>query len=284
VSGPADNRDQIAYWSQRAGPKWVRLQERIDRQMEEIGRGLLERARLRPGERVLDVGCGCGASTLEAARRVAPAGRVVGVDVSAVMLERAEERAREARVANVRFEEADAQVHRFEPESVDAIVSRFGVMFFSDARAAFSNLRAALRPGGRLCFVCWQPLVRNPWMAVPLRAAAAELEDLPPPPPAGAPGPFALGEEGLVAALLEEAGFSKIAVEGLEVPVRLGGEGGLEETVEFALQLGPAAALLAEAAPEVVERVRSAVREALAPHATPRGVELPSAAWLVLAG
>src|SRR5262249_38336345 len=149
---------------------------------------------------VLDVGCGCGDSTVDLARRVAPDGTVVGMDISAVMLERARQTAREQGV-NARFEHADAQTHAFAPASFDVLFSRFGVMFFADPTAAFANLRSALRPGGKLAFVCWQSLAENPWMLVPLGAA---FQIIPPPPmPApDAPGPFAFADQSRVRSIL----------------------------------------------------------------------------------
>src|SRR5881628_2723223 len=153
----------------------------------------MERARIGAGERVIDIGCGCGDTTIALARRVGPAGLVLGIDVSAPMLARAADAAREAGVAHVRFEHADAQTHRFPAQAFDVLYSRFGVMFFSDPAAAFGNLRTALRPGGRLGFVCWQAVPENPWIAVPLEAAAQHMA-LPPPPAPGAPGPFSFAD------------------------------------------------------------------------------------------
>jgi SAM-dependent methyltransferase len=263
-----------------SGPKWIRFEEAIDRQLAPYGIAAIEAAGLRAAERVIDVGCGCGGTTIEIARRVGPAGSALGVDLSAMMLERARERARTAGVPNVRFENLDAQTHDFAPATLDLVYSRFGVMFFTDPRAAFANLLAALRPGGRLSFVCWQGLERNPWMAIPLMAAAAHIE-LPPRPGPEAPGPFSLGDPERVRRILAGAGFDAIALEDREESLTVGGGGGLDEAVEFLLQMGPTGAALREAAPEVIPRVREAVREVLEPFATPSGVTMASAVWLV---
>jgi SAM-dependent methyltransferase len=280
VQGTGPNAQQIEYWNAQAGPRWVLHQELLDAQIAPLGRLVMERAGLRPGERVIDVGCGCGHTTLEVAERVGGGGEVVGIDVSAVMLERARERARAADARNVAFVQADAQSHAFEP-AFDLLYSRFGVMFFADPVAAFANLRRALRRSGRLAFVCWQPLARNPWMLVPLSAAAKHVE-LPAPPPSGAPGPFSLGEPEHVRGILEKAGFEGIGIEPFEAELSIGG-GALERAVEFLLGIGPAAAALQAVDGARRSHVARAICEALAPYATPEGVRMRGAAWLVQA-
>jgi SAM-dependent methyltransferase len=277
-SGP--NAQQISYWNEQAGPRWVAVSDRLDTQIEPLGELAIERSDLREGERVLDVGCGCGATTLALARRVGRAGATLGIDVSAVMLERARQRAREAGVGNATFLLADAQTHAFDPGTCDLLYSRFGVMFFAEPPAAFANLRRALRPGGRLTFVCWQPLARNPWMLVPLQAAARHVA-FPPPPPPDTPGPFAFGDDTRVRALLEQAGFDEVAFEPAERELSLGGARSLEEAVEFLMNVGPAAAALREAAPDDRAAAEVAVAEALAPHVDESGVRLPGAVWIV---
>jgi SAM-dependent methyltransferase len=242
----------------------------------------MDRAALRAGEDVLDVGCGCGETTVELARRVAPGGTVLGVDVSAVMLERARQTARE-RGAAARFQLADAQTHAFAPASVDVVFSRFGVMFFVDPAAAFANLRRALRPQGRLAFVCWQSLADNPWMLVPLGAA---LQIVPPPPlPApDAPGPFAFADPARVRGILERAGFRDVQLDAVQAELTVGGGAGLDETVDFLLQMGPTSALLRDSTdPGLQPRLAAAVREALRPYQTPQGVRMGSASWIVSA-
>jgi SAM-dependent methyltransferase len=282
VSAPADNSQQIAYWNEQAGPRWVRFQERLDAQLRPLGRAVLDAAGLTRGTRVLDVGCGCGDSSLEAVARVAPDGSVTGVDISAPMLARARERARQAGVAAASFLEADAQAHAFAPGSFDVAISRFGVMFFHSPEAAFANLYAALAPRGRLTFVCWQALSRNLWMSAPLAALARHVP-LPPPPDPCAPGPFAFADAERVRAILAAAGFASVAVDALEGDLSLGGARSPEEGAAFIVEIGPAAHALREAGADEALRARvvDAAAEALAPFARDGAVRAPYAAWLV---
>jgi SAM-dependent methyltransferase len=280
AAGP--NAEQIKYWNEVAGPKWVALQELVDEQIRPLGRLAMDRAALVAGERVLEVGCGCGATTIELARRVAPGGTVTGVDISAPMLEHARAVARREGVA-IEFQLADAQTHAFQPAGVDVIYSRFGIMFFADPAAAFANLHRAVRPGGRLAFVCWQAVSENPWMFVPLGAA---MQHLPPPGMMNpdAPGPFAFANPDRVRGILTAAGFVDVALEPVRQTLTIGGGRDVDATVEFLLQMGPAAAALREAPdPSLKPRVSAAVREALLPYVTQAGVRMDSGSWIVTA-
>ena len=278
AKGP--NAEQIEYWNRQAGPKWVSANAQLDDMLEPFGRAARERAKLAPGERVLDVGCGVGQTTLELARQVGPSGSVLGVDISTPMLERAQERARAAGLRNVRFENADAQTHAFTPNSVDVVFSRFGVMFFVDPIAAFTNLARALRPGGRVSFVCWQAMLENAWMRESLTAV---LKHVPPPAPADphAPGPFAFADAARVRGILERAGLRDVRHQPLTGNLSLGAS--LDEAAAFAVEIGPASRLLKEA-PEAKRAAAIAeLRKALEAHATRDGVALGYAAWLVRA-
>ena len=282
VNAPAGpNAEQIKYWNETGG-KWVALHAVIDDQIRPLGLRAMDRAALHAGDNVLDVGCGCGATTVELARRVAPGGTVTGIDISAVMLDEARRRAREIGVA-ARFELADAQTHAFAPAGIDVVFSRFGVMFFVDPTAAFTNLRRALCPDGRLAFVCWRSLPENPWMFVPLGAA---LPLLPPPPlPApDAPGPFSFADPERVRGILDRAGFRDLGIDPVDEVLTIGGGAGLDDTVAFMLQMGPTGALLRAAKdPSLESRVAAAVRESLVPYMTPAGVRMQSASWIVTA-
>lgn len=274
--------DQIQYWNETAGPKWVHNQETLDRQIGPLGREAMERLAPRAGERILDVGCGCGDTTLELARRVGPSGSVLGLDVSAPMVEHARRRLAAAGIANARFELGDAAVMPLEPGSFDAAFSRFGVMFFPDPVAAFRNVHAALRAGGRLGFVCWQPVDRNPWVFVAIKAVAAHVT-LPPRPGPEDPGPFSFGDPARVQRILAAAGFADVRLEPHEAELELGG-GSLDGAIEFLREIGPLAQVLREAPPEASEAALRAVREALAAHDEPgRTFRLGSSTWLVTA-
>lgn len=276
ATGP--NAEQIEYWNKQAGPKWVANNARMDALIGPIGDAALARAAPRPGERVLDVGCGVGQTTLQLAERVGPTGSVLGIDISTPMLERAREKARAAGCANVRFENADAQTHAFPPASVDLLFSRFGVMFFADPDKAFANLAKAVRPGGRVTFVCWQPVAQNAWVREPL---AALLKHAPPPapPPPNAPGPFAFGDPARVRGILERAGFAKAAAESLTGELVLGRN--VDEAIAFAMEMGPVGNAVAQAPASVRSAVEASMREILAGHQSAKGVALGSAVWIV---
>jgi SAM-dependent methyltransferase len=282
AQGP--NAEQIRYWNEQAGAKWVQMQASIDAQIRPLGEIAMDRGAIAAGERVLDVGCGCGAATLAIARRVGAAAEAVGIDISAVMLERARAAAAEAGIGNVRFENADAQTHRFAAGSFDVAFSRFGVMFFAHPEEAFANLRSALRGGGRLAFVCWRALEENPWMLVPLGAALQQLPAPPALPSPEAPGPFAFADADRIRRILEGAGFSAVRIDAVDETLSVGGAGGLEAAADFLVQIGPTGRILREANDaDLCARVGDAVRAALRPYASGDGVRMPSAAWAVTA-
>jgi SAM-dependent methyltransferase len=272
------------YWNDSAGPIWVAQQEKLDAQIGPLGALARERAAIRAGERVLDVGCGCGSTTLELANAVGATGQVVAVDISRPMLELAQRRARAAGLDDrIAFRLEDAQVADFGAASADLVFSRFGVMFFADPVAAFANLRRALRPGGRLAFVCWQPRDKNPWMMAPVLAAAPHIQ-FPAPPPPDAPGPFAFGDAARVRGILEAAGFAKVAHEAVNRPIKLAGDS-VDDALDLFLQIGPLGALLREVKPGEQQRARviGAVREVIESFRTPRGLEAGAGAWIVTA-
>jgi SAM-dependent methyltransferase len=273
------NAAQRELWNAQESRHWVTDQDRFDRMLAPFGERVLDAAAPERGEAVLDVGCGTGAMTCGAARRARTA---TGVDISVQMVEAARARAAGAGPANETFEVADAQTHPFRAGAVDVAVSRFGVMFFDRPVAAFTNLRHALRPGGRMVFVCWQGLAANEWMSVPLAAALTHVP-APPAPPPGAPGAFSLGDRDHVRAVLRDAGFRAVEADPVAAPVAGGGGGTIDDAMRFFRNSGASRSIFADADPEVVERALAAVRTALEPHAGPGGVRLDGACWLVSA-
>jgi SAM-dependent methyltransferase len=272
------NADQFAYWNDERGAAWVELEEHTDALTRPFGGPALDALGVAPGERLLDVGCGCGDTTIELARRTGPTGHVVGIDLSAQLLERGHARSAEAGVANVEFRQGDAQTDAL-PDGLDGLYSRFGVMFFEDAPAAFANMARALRPGGRLAFVCWQGLDRNPWMSVPARAVEPHVGrvDL----PAGdVPGPFSLADPRRTRALLEGAGLVDVRVDPLELEIVLPG-GDLEHVAGVMLAVLPTRQVVRGASPEARAQARRAVEAALAPYRAGQSVRVPGAAWVL---
>ncbi len=278
TEGP--NADQAEFWNGASGDVWVDLQPEMDLQIESLGLGAMDAAAPAPGERVLDIGCGCGQSTIELARRTAPDGPVTGIDISSVMLAHA--RTRATGIANIDFQNVDAESHALPESHFDLAFSRFGVMFFANPAAAFGNFLNALKPSGRLAFVCWRTAEENPWMTLPGKAA---FEIIPPPEPMepDAPGPFAFADSGRVGRILEQAGFTGVDIQPLDMRVIIGGAHDLDRAVANMMRVGRWAADLRNAEQELRDRVAAAVREAMAPHHTPGGVEMDAAAWIVRA-
>jgi SAM-dependent methyltransferase len=276
------NTEQLEHWNSAVEIRhWVDLQARYDKMLEPFAKLILDAAQIAPGENVLDVGCGCGATT-RAAARIATPGQVVGVDLSAPMLERGRQDAAAAAMSNVRFLQADAQVHRLETGHFDAVISRFGVMFFDDPVAAFGNLRSATRASGRLSFVCWRPMVENAWLLVP-GAALAQYVPLPGLGAPDVPGMFAFADPDRVRSVLGEAGWVDLQVEPAETTMLVGGDGSVRETVEFLRTGSMGRTLLAGADAETEEKAIAAVTESLTTHADDEGVRMGAAVWVVTA-
>jgi len=275
ASGP--NAEQIEYWNKQGGPQWVAQVARMDSLIEPLGRAAQDRASIRTGQHVLDVGCGTGQTSLQLAQRVGPSGSVLGVDISTPMLDLARERARVEKLTNVRFENADAQTHALPASQFDVCYSRFGVMFFIDPVAAFANLARSLRPGGRVAFVCWQPVPKNPWVLEPMQAVAKVLT-LPAPPPADAPGPFAFGDAARTRGILERAGFSDVALDALESEMWLGATAA--DAARFVIEIGPVSRALREAPESARQAASAAIAELVASRLTPKGISLGCSVWI----
>ncbi|MFF9345817.1 class I SAM-dependent methyltransferase [Streptomyces sp. NPDC014734] len=272
------NIDQAQAWNGYEGAHWARNQDRWDAVNAGFDEPLLAAAAIGEGDRVLDVGCGAGRTSGLAARRVG-SGRVLGFDLSAPMLARAREAARKEGLGNVAFEQGDAQVHAFEQAGFDAVVSCFGVMFFGDPVAAFANIRRALRPGGRMAFVCTAEPGGNEW----LRAIGA-LSDLLPVGGFGEPGSagmFSMADPDRTGDLLSAAGFERVDATRVEAYGTWGRDA--DDAAAFLLDSGPGRHLTGEVGPEVRDRARRKLREVLRAHERDGALRLRSTAWLVTA-
>lgn len=273
--------DQIAYWNGPTGERWVREQAMLDEMLRPFGDAALDAARVTPDEAVVDVGCGCGDTSLALATLVGSRGHVVGLDASAQMLSCAKQRG--AGRPNLSFVEGDASSEPLARGSFDLLFSRFGVMFFSDPIGAFAHLRGVIRPNGRMAFVCWQSLSENPWAAVPFEAVASVL-GRPEPRPEDAPDPFSFGAAVRVREILEAAGFRDVNMRSFETMVSFGTSGSTDEAVSEIARLGPVARLLIDRDEAAIARAKAAIRTVATSYRTPKGaVQFPAAAWIVTA-
>ena len=274
------NADQIAYWNGPNGQRWTDRQASQDVLLAPVSQLLIDRIGPKAGDRIVDIGCGCGATSIALAERVAPDGFVLGVDISAPMLARARQLARKALPLD--FVQADATVYPFEPGSFDLVVSRFGVMFFAEPVLSFANLRKAMRTKGRVVFACWREPKENPWMMAPLQAVYRHAPKLPQQGPED-PGPFSFASEARVHRILEAAGFKGIAMEPCNLALDIAIGGGLDAAVRGALDIGPASRALEDQPAAIREAATQSVREALAPHVVGDTVPLGASIWIVTA-
>lgn len=269
--------DQAELWNGPAARAWVDQQEMLDRVLKPVADRLKETVEAARPARLLDVGCGTGTTTLEAARLLGSAGRCVGVDISGPMLAAARTRAdREGLAAE--FLQADAQTHAFEPGDFDMLISRFGVMFFGDPVAAFANLGKATQQGGRLAFVAWRGAAENPFMTAAERAAAPLLPGLPPRRP-DAPGQFAFADPERVGGILREGGWDAIDIRPVDFACSLPEA----ELQTYVTRMGPVGMALAGADPETRTRIVDAVMPAFAPFVIGSEVRFTAACWEVSA-
>ena len=278
--GHEKNTDQIAYWNGAGGQRWADRQPVQDILLQPVADLLIDRAKIKPGERILDVGCGSGSTSFSFAKAVGSTGHITGVDISAPMLSRAKENTPKG--APVEFILADATVYPFAPDSFDLLASRFGVMFFADPALSFSNMRRAMRRSGRLAFACWREPRENPFFMTALQAVYKHVPKMPPVGPED-PGPFAFASQERVNRILKAAGFSDIAMEPCNLALDVAVGRGMDAAVKSALEIGPAARALADHPPETVAAAAQSVREALAPYAKGQTVPLDAAIWIVTA-
>ncbi|MEQ9519803.1 MAG: class I SAM-dependent methyltransferase [Parvibaculum sp.] len=253
------NQAQKDFWNGPAGAGWVSGQESMDRSLSGVTEALLARANVRPGERVIDIGCGTGETSLLAASGAGQSGLVLGVDISGPMSSLARDRAVAAGLANVTFKVADAQTDAL-LDRASLLLSRFGVMFFEDPVAAFANMRAHMAPGGRLCFACWQSPKLNQWVSLPVSIVRKYVTDDAPRDP-HAPGPFAFADPARLEKILGDAGWRDIAIEPVDFEMPWGSSP--EAAAAGLVERGPVRPMVEGLAPEVVEKIVAEIASAL---------------------
>lgn len=272
------NADQLSFWNGIGGQTWVARQAHTDTTLAPVSKALLRHAAPRNGERVLDAGCGCGASTIDFARAVGQSGGVEALDISGPMLAEGKRRAKAAGIRNIEWRQADAATSTL--HGYDLLTSNFGLMFFGDPVAAFEHIRGSANHGARMSFVCWRTLAENPWIDQPMRAVASHL----PPRPTGdphAPGMFALADPERVSQILTDSGWAQPRFEKLDCDLDIAAGHGLDEAVVQSTKIGAVNSWLRDQSPEIIAAAVESIRQTLAPHAEGSTVRLPGAMWLV---
>lgn len=275
------NMDQIEFWNGDHGSAWARYAEIVDVMFAEITDAVLDAAAITFGDRVLDLGCGNGGTTLAAADKVTAVGSVTAIDISAPMLERAQERADDAGLVNVTFVLGDASIYPFAEKSFDAMVSRLGAMFFEDPEDTFRRMAPALASGGRIALGVWRGPRENLWAMGPV-AAAKEFLDMPPRPGPEDPGPFSFADPERVRSVLGGAGLTDIDLAPLDFQIPLGRT--LEEALNFVMEMGPLSAPLATVTGDNRRNAIAAITKVLEENRGDDGiVRLAGACWIITA-
>ena len=276
------NKNQRDFWSGKGGDIWVERQNVMDIMLSPLGEAALNKLNFNEEENVLDIGCGCGHTTLNIAKRIEPLGNVTGLDISEPMLERAKESAVEMSITNTTFKCVDVQTEDLGDQIYSAAFSRFGVMFFEDSIAAFKNINRSLISGGCLSFVCWQSPAVNPWQSLFIQELKKFLE-LPSPPPRS-PGPFAFMESEYVFSILEESKFQDINIEGHEAEVNMFSGRTLSDSVKDYISINPVVTeMLRDSSEDQTTEIVNSAIEAFSPYYSDKGLIFPSATWLVTA-
>jgi len=274
------NKDQKEFWNGQKGNIWVSLEQKIDEMLDPLGDAALKVLAPKTNERVLDIGCGTATTTLKIAKSVGDNGLVTGVDISKPILECARQKAKKKLKHNIDFILADGQNHKFEFDSYDAVFSRFGVMFFGDAIAAFSNLKKATKTGGRLTFVCWADRLENEWMEVSTKVASQFLE-LPPKSAPKEPGPFAFEDLEYLKKVLVKAGWSKVEIKKYSTRNSVGRT--VKESANFLSRMGPMSVPFEGAEEAIKRKVILSLEKSFSNYLTDNGVKMNFSTWIVTA-
>ena len=275
------NAKQKDFWSGKGGDYWVEKQSEMDIMLNPLGEKALAKLDLKSNSEVLDIGCGCGATTLEIAKRVSE-GTVTGLDISVPMLDKAESEASIQDIANVDFKVVDVQVDQLASEKYDYVYSRFGVMFFDDPYEAFKNIFSSIKEGGELSFVCWQDPSLNPWQSLSVQVIRGYL-DMPSPPPRS-PGPFAFHEKDYVKEILEKSGFSNISFDDNQEDITMFSGKSLQEASEDYLAINPVVTeMLKDSPDDLKSEIVESLKEAFSEFHKGDGLVFPSATWVVSA-
>ncbi|MCV0394324.1 MAG: class I SAM-dependent methyltransferase [Rhizobiaceae bacterium] len=276
-----ERNEYVEFWNDILVPKFVRWRHILVDGLTHHSAKVFPRLDVKPGDRVVDVGCGFGDTAIELARRVGPSGSVLGVDCCDAFLEYGRNDAAKAGVPNVEFVEADVQTYPFRPE-FDFCFARFGTQFFENPVAALRNMRTSLKPGGTMTMIVWRDIADNPWLGLP----KSIITDFLPQPGDDArscgPGPFSMADSGVVAKQLEIAGYERVEFERIDAPLLVGRDP--DEAVEFQLAIGPAGEVFREAgelAQQRREDIVAALKRELSRHETPEGIVLGSSSWMV---
>ena len=275
------NLKQKEFWSGAGGDVWVNKQKEMDIMLNPLGQRAIDKLALTPDKIILDIGCGCGATSLEIAKQI-PEGKLIGLDISVPMLDQASKLASEMSLTNTDFQVKDVQVEELMYEYFDIAFSRFGVMFFEDPFEAFKNIHNSLKQGGQLSFVCWQNASLNPWQSLSIQVIKQFL-DLPAPPPKS-PGPFAFEDKEYIKEILEASGFQEIDITDNQEEIVMFSGKSIKEASEDYLTINP---VVTEMLKNSVDELREEILEALITKFSDfhknEGLLFPSATWIVTA-
>lgn len=272
---------QREYWNGKVGDEWARHADLMDAMLAPLTAPAIDLLALSPGERVVDIGCGAGSTTLQLAEQVGPSGLALGADISQPLLRLAKERSVIAGVS-ARFIEADVATAEISGGPFDAAFSRFGVMFFEDSTQAFAKIRAALRPGGRMVFICWRSFAENAWSHAPLAALKPILKAPITPADPNAPGPFRFQDAEITKTMLAVSGWRDVSIKPWDGDVLVGGGGDANPAAAFLLKIGPCARAITDQQLDPAQ-AQQLLADFLRQNETKEGVALRAACWIVRA-